>query len=221
MAPQRGPQNTSTTTSTPQQLMDQRLPYEQLIGAKLQGLSVPDMEDMIWARIKAQLDIDMPIDDTNGDGGDDDPSAPLTRGPLRWGLSVVLIALIAAFLIFNNKPTSIDNNPSLPAITQPANQPSNQPTGPPPGDEITITPRIPPVTATPVGQSVDTASLQPDTNLPVTTAIDPSLSNVPDSIFTLAQPPPVKPDTVPAPKKGKGVRGLNQDDYRIVPKEQE
>ena len=48
--------------------MDQRLPYEQLIGAKLQSLSIPDMEDMIWARVKAQLDIDMPTDD--GDGGD-------------------------------------------------------------------------------------------------------------------------------------------------------
>ena len=65
--------------------MDQRLPYEQLIGAKLQGLSIPDMEDMIWARVKAQLDIDMPTDD--GDGGDDGPQSPTAPAPILWGLT--------------------------------------------------------------------------------------------------------------------------------------
>jgi hypothetical protein len=200
--------------------MDQRLPYEQLIGAKLQGLTIPDMEDMIWARIKAQLDIDMPSDDPDDTGGDDDPSSPLTRGPLRWGLSVTLVALIAAFLIFNKKPTTPGNNPALPVLTQPANQPSNQPTGPPPGNDITTTPQlIPQVAPTPVGKPVDTTSL--DVNVPVTTAIDSANRNKPDSIFTLAEPPPVKIDSSPPQKKGKGVRGLKEDDYRIVPKEQE
>ena len=47
--------------------MDERLKYEQLIGEKLHNLPIPDMQDTIWARVKAQLDIDLPTDD--GDGG--------------------------------------------------------------------------------------------------------------------------------------------------------
>src|SRR5688572_5760066 len=115
--------------------MDQPLPYEQLISTKLQGLAIPDMEDMIWARVKAQLDIDMPTDD--GDDGDDGPQSPTAPRPISWSLSVVIIALIAAFLFFKNKPTTTDNNTALPIITQPAAQPSNEATGPPAGDPLT------------------------------------------------------------------------------------
>lgn len=202
--------------------MDQRLPYEQLISAKLQGLSIPDMEDMIWARVKAQLDIDMPTDDGDGDGGDDGPQSPAAPAPIRWGLTVMIIALVAAFLFFKNKTTITDNNPALPIITQPAAQPSNEATGPPASDPIpTPPPLIPQLTPTPVGSSVDTTSVQPDLAIPVTTGIDSANINKPDSIFAQAEPPPVKTDTIPPKKKGKGVSGLKDDDYRIVPKNKE
>jgi len=200
--------------------MDQRLQYEQLIGEKLQGLSIPDMEDMIWARVKAQLDIDMPEDDK--DGGENGPQSPVERGPLVWGLSIIIVALITTLLFLKNKPATTENIPSLPLITQPANQPANQPTGPPAANKITTaTPLIPQVTTTPVGSSVDTASLQQDLSVPVITAIDGAKSDKPDSTFAQAQPPPVNIDTIHSKKKGKGVSGLKDDDYRIVPRNKE
>ena len=200
--------------------MDQPLPYEQLISAKLQGLSIPDMEDMIWARVKAQLDIDMPTDD--GDGGDNGPQSPVAPGPIRGGLTVMIIALVAALLFFKTKPTTTENNPALPIITQPAAQPFNESTGPPAGEPVpAATPLIPQLTPTPVGSSIDTTSVPPDFAIPITTAIDSSKNVQPDSLFTLAQPPPVKTDTITPKKKGKGVSGLTDDDYRIVPKNKE
>jgi len=201
--------------------MEQRLQYELLIGEKLEGLSIPNMEDMIWARIKAQLDIDMPTDDN--DGGDNGPKSPLTRGPLSRALSIAIIALITAFLFFKNKPATIESTPALPSITQPANEPSNQPTGPPAaGIETPVTaPAMQQVTPTAARKSIDTSSLQPALNGPLTTAIDEVSKDQPDSVFTKAESPPLKVDTLPTKKKGKGVSGLKDDDYRIVPKKNE
>ncbi len=201
--------------------MDQPLQYEQLIGVKLQGLTIPDMEDMIWARVKAQLDIDMPTDDN--DGGDNGPQSPIARGPLSWAISVVIVALLTAFILLKTKPTTIENTPSLPVITQPANEPTNQPTGPPPDNKISTTsPFTPPVTITPVGRSIDSSSLQQGVNIPVSTAPDSASRDKSDSIFKQAQPPPAIIDTTTLPrKKGKGLSGLKDDDYRIVPKNRE
>ena len=198
--------------------MDQRLQYEQLIGAKLEGLSIPNMQDMIWARVKAQLDIDMPSDDN--DGGGNGPQSPIIKGPLRWGLSIVIVAVITAFFFFKNKPSLNENNPSLPITTQPINEPANQPTGPPgkANDIVDEAPLIPQVTNTPAAKPVDTSTLQRDLNAPFTAAFDSIKTIKPDSNFIRAQPPPIINDTLPPKKKGKGVSGLKDDDYRLVPK---
>ena len=202
--------------------MDQRLQYEQLMSEKLQGLSIPDMEDMIWARIKAQLDIEMPTDEEDDGGDDNGPQSPVSPKPLSWGLSIIIVALIAAFLLFKNKQTSKENNPSLPVITQPANQPSNQPTGPPADSKITTTtPLMPQLTVRPGDRSIDTATMQRDLNLPVGIAVDSAGSDKPDSMFTQAPPPAINIDTIPTKKKPKGVSGIKEDDYRIVPKNKE
>ena len=52
--------------------------YELTITSKLEALPLPNLEDAIWSRIEAQLDIDLPTDDGDGGnsgkggGGDDD-----------------------------------------------------------------------------------------------------------------------------------------------------
>jgi hypothetical protein len=198
--------------------MDQRLQYEQLIGTKLEGgLSIPNMEDMIWARVKAQLDIDLPTDEDGG--GDDGPQSPIGRGPLRWAIPAVVIALISIFFLFKNKPATTENT-SSPIITQPVNEPPSQATGPPPAinEIITPAPRSPQVTTTPGASPVDSSSGQQVLTPPITGGILDSIkTGKPDSLFTFT-PPPVKTDTIPAKKKGKGVSGLKDDDYRIVPK---
>jgi hypothetical protein len=111
--------------------MDQRLRYEQLISEKLESLPIPDMADAIWARIEAQLDIDLPTDE----GGGTTPDAPSGPGMMGWGLSVVIIALITAFLINKNKPDLKDSNTKLPATQNEQTTPALAPgTGPPPPD---------------------------------------------------------------------------------------
>ncbi|HEX2606857.1 MAG TPA: hypothetical protein VHK91_05735, partial [Flavisolibacter sp.] len=65
--------------------------YEQTITSKLEALPVPDMADAIWARIEAQLDLDMPTDDGGGN-----PSSPSGGG---WAGKASLFAVIAAIVI--------------------------------------------------------------------------------------------------------------------------
>ena len=43
--------------------MKEKRAYEHIISGKLEALPVPDMEDIIWARIETRLDTDMPTDD--------------------------------------------------------------------------------------------------------------------------------------------------------------
>ena len=37
--------------------------YEVTLTSKLEALPLPNLEHMIWSRIEAELDIDMPTDD--------------------------------------------------------------------------------------------------------------------------------------------------------------
>ena len=52
--------------------MNNKQAYEITITSKLEALPLPDMEDAIWSRIEAQLDIDLPTDD--GGGGTSAPN---------------------------------------------------------------------------------------------------------------------------------------------------
>ena len=199
--------------------MDQALKYEQIISQKLANLPIPDMEDMIWGRVKAQLDIDMPADDSNDDG--DIPHAP--AGPrLGWGLPVLLLAFVTAFFFFKNKTGTTTNSKQQPQITTPLPSPMGKSTDPPllrndanQPDETNrpagITPRA---IDTPVADTI----MQQDTN-------DISISpRIIDSSAVIANPliktgsPPATSDTIPPQKKQRGVRDIKDDDYRIVPK---
>jgi len=190
--------------------MDERLQYEQLIGGKLESLPVPDMQDAIWARVKAQLDIDLPADD--GDGGSS-PQSPSGPGMIGWGLSVVIIALVTTFLLLKNKPQTKDNN-NPPTITQQNDQPV-QPSGGPPlpnkssnKNPGSLTKQDP----LPIEPQNDSATQQNSLST-VPGAQDTVQTHLPAPDLTF-QPPA---DTTPL-KKGKGMKDLKDEDYRIVPK---
>lgn len=194
--------------------MNERLPFEQLIGQKLQSLPVPDMQDAIWARVKAQLDIDLPSDD--GDGGDAPPSPP-GPGLIGWGLSVVIIALVTTLFLLQNKPQTkdtIDTNTTTEQFLPPAEQSTGPPqpstntklktTAPAPSGEAAVTP------------AVETDSVaQQDVGLVLPGAADSVHTNLPPPSVSFVPP---KTDTLPPVKKGRGVKGLKDEDYRIVPK---
>ena len=195
--------------------MDERLRYEQLIGGKLQSLPVPDMQDAIWARIKTQLDLDIPTDDGDGGSSPQSPSGPKIIG---WGLSVVIIALITTFFLLKNKPAR--NNSAPPSTIEQSISPNTQSNSPPIQRDNTIN-----KTSAPVSEGADDilnnagndSLVQQD---PVTTipfAADSTSANLPPPLVTI--PSPQAADTTAmVKKKGRGMTGLNDSSYRIVPK---
>ncbi len=187
--------------------MDQKAAYEITITEKLEQLNVPDMVDAIWARIESQLDIDMPPDDAPAGG-----QSPSGGGSWRIAGMIVFVAALVATLYFTNrKPTN--NNPEK-VIESPAtiSNPDNTLDKPPPR------------TITPVRQFAPVTDQDALTNSPL--LVDSSIDRAPDQQLIMApDSPPVAPpiffpgDT--AGKKRRGVQGITDDDYRIVPKKKD
>jgi hypothetical protein len=195
--------------------MDERITYEQLIGDKLQHLPVPDMQDAIWLRIKTELDNDMPEGD-DGEGGNV-PQAPKSPALLGWGLAVVVVALIAAFLLFKKAPKTKTNTKQADTVTQ-IMTPTVQSTSPP-LPEVKTNNKTAPVVQQANGPvpnvAIDLpAAKQPGEPITVPGSKD-SVQQMQPSIVNTA--PAVK-DTVAPVKKGKGLSGIKDEDYRIVPK---
>lgn len=195
--------------------MNQKTTYEITIAEKLRELNAPGMRDAIWSRIEAQLDLDLPNDDTPSKP--EGPKAPdwtsFTKG---FGFFAVVVAVVTVFFISKNQdrptinkdnaPASIENilpasgDNESPPPDQPAHQPitgNSQATDQPPApasDSFINTPFIP-TTGNPVNIATDT---------PVAT---PFKSPPPEVI------PPIRQDTVP--KKSKGFKGITDSDYKI------
>jgi hypothetical protein len=191
--------------------MNDKTTYEITITEKLQQLPLPNLEDAIWARVKAQLDLDLPTDD----GGNGGPDAPAGSGS-TWGAGVFLFvaAIVAVFLLHKNETQQ--PSPAAPVqnsttISSPAQQPAADSTqtrrGVSTSPAQTIRPGDQPVSAalSPPGDSVSIAPL------PVLPSVDSQQRT------TLVLPPPILADTTRPKPKTKGVRGLTDADYRIVP----
>jgi hypothetical protein len=196
--------------------MNEKAAYELTIAEKLELLTVPDKVDAIWARIEAMLDIDMPTDD-----GPEDPPVNPPSGSGLWnitGIAIFIAALIATIYFTNKKPNINSNTINTPrdSATTIINQPASTNNKPPPAELIPQSPqRI---------MQDSSASLQSSLPLP---AIMDSLSfkgsDEPsplllDSAFNnLPATPVVTPPVDTGKKKGRGVKGITDDDYRIVP----
>jgi hypothetical protein len=197
--------------------MNQKATYELTITEKLEQLTAPDMVDAIWARIEAQLDLDLPTDD----GPTNPPAAP-TSGPRKWINRGFIIAAVAIVLIyfFNNRKQTITSN-DQPTITAPVTTPNN--------NESPVRNNSPGTNNANTPQNNSSAPTTSSTVLPVDSAapVTGPLPLQPDStaVQTNAQlvitPPLVSPQKNTAPdstKKGRGVKGITDNDYKIVPK---
>ncbi len=186
--------------------------YEVTITSKLEALPIPDMADAIWTRIEAQLDIDLP---TNDGGGNNPPSGPTGFG---WYGGAGLIVIAAAIITFlsvkkddQKTETTVDKvNPSKVDSTEtralaPAKNPDSKSTATAPFD-IGI---------------VDSSVV-----VPTDSAIfvhEPALPPIKDSVILGNDQPKnyfLSKDSTP-PKKLRGVRGITDSDYRIVPKQKD
>jgi hypothetical protein len=213
MAPERSTENPAKNDTAFRNLMEHRPAYEQLISGKLELLPVPDMADAIWARIERQLDIDLPTDGGNNGPVPTKPSGP---GALGWGLSIFVVALITAFLLYKKEPqTGKPANQNLPAATEQIQQPAQNTTAPPLPGRTTGT------TNTEVRKEPANQPLNPAPDSIVQQPVVSAPLHAPDSVKTLPAEPLVKAptaaDSVQTSRKKRGVSGITDADYRIVP----
>ncbi|TWI78358.1 hypothetical protein IQ13_4043 [Lacibacter cauensis] len=199
--------------------MNQKATYELTITEKLEQLTAPDMVDAIWARIEAQLDMDLPTDE----GPANPPAAP-TSGPGKWLNRGFMLAAVAIVLIyfFNNRKQTITSN-DQPTITAPVPTPNNNDNpvrNNSPGTSNTQAPQnntsdpTNAITVLPVDSNVIAPVTGPVLLQPDTAAVKTNSAPV----FT---PPVVTPQKNNAPdstRKGRGVKGITDADYKIVPK---
>lgn len=194
--------------------MNQKAAYEITIAEKLEQLSVPDMVDAIWARIETQLDIDMPTDD-----GPANPPGNPSPGNGLWNMTglVLFIAALVAVIYFTNKKTNTTNNEiesssnTNPIITAPGNTKDKSP---PPNSILPSQQQSSPGLnadrpAPLIADSTNSQANEP-VNIPVI-----NTRNVVDSSFSVPPPIVTVPDTTK--KKGRGVKGISDNDYRITP----
>lgn len=191
--------------------MDQKAVYEITVTEKLEQLTVPDLADTIWARIETQLDIDMPTDD----GPSEPPTKPSWGNGFGLGL-VFIAALISIIYFVNVKPNAAKNDstvsPETPTIiSAPANENDKRP----PSPNIIIP-------SSPIIRQNDSVNLPPDNA--VTTVIDSAVGTgqtITDSVKgepVVLTPTIVNPTAVDTKaKKNRGVKGIQDADYRVVP----
>jgi hypothetical protein len=199
--------------------MNQKATYELTITEKLGQLTAPDMVDAIWARIEAQLDMDLPTDD----GPTNPPAAP-TSGPRKWINRGFIIAAVAIVLIyfFNNRKQTITSN-DQPSITAPVTTPNN--------NENPVRNNSPGTNKANAPQNNSSVPTTSSTGLPVdsnaTVPVTVPLQSAPDSNTVQTNAPPVTNPPLVTPqkntppdstKKGRGVKGITDNDYKIVPK---
>lgn len=185
--------------------------YEQTIAGKLEALPLPDMADAIWARIEAQLDLELPTDD--GPGGDA-PDFP-TGGFVIGGIGLIVLAVLIAF--FSSSKTNQNSKPSN-NIQPPASQTIQSTVAKPPGNTgSSNTPNA--STAIPFSPSVTSSAEDSNTVVqqPFVAPADSVFATPPLVTTALATPVP-KADTTQPVKKQRGAQGINDADYRIVPK---
>lgn len=192
--------------------MNQKETYEIIIAQKLEQLPVPAMEDAIWDRISAQLDIEMP-QTTPPDNTPPDNSAFLNTATLFVLLTALSCYLLIEFFHQTHKlatPPPVSTPATIIKDTVWHELPPPTLVQPPPEEKKAIdkNAQLQPDTA----QSLQSPALtQPEQD---SVAAEPQLLiNTPPVI--VPTPPPV--DTAKKPKP-KGVRGLTDDDYKIAPK---
>ncbi len=178
--------------------MNQPTTYEQLIAQKLQELAVPDQANAIWATIEHQLNIEMPGTDPGSGGG----------GHGNWwmgggSLLTLFVAVVTYISVSNQHFENQRHIKERPAVEhrRPARK-TGQDSAKNEQPENPARPR----------QGIAEKPAK-EAGIPVTR--DSAASANPP--VTAPEPVPVPADTVPPAKKPRGVRGISDADYRLIP----
>ncbi|HEY8895314.1 MAG TPA: hypothetical protein VIM79_10890 [Niastella sp.] len=199
--------------------MNERTSYEILISEKAAQCTVPDMADNIWSAIDAGLQAS-PANANNNDHGQLN-AANHAGNWLGWGkLSlfiaggcIAIITIVALLLRESNKP----NNKIYPVQPEHQSAPAQPAKGSAHLDSVErkkTTPAFSPtVKNTPVILP-DSTLIKKDSAMNMPIIIPPIVDS------GMASPQQQQPDssiTTPKNKKPRGVRGINPDDYKIIP----
>jgi len=184
--------------------------YENTITSKLEALPLPDMADAIWSRIEIQLDTDMPTDDSGG--STPSPVSPTGIGLIGGSALFILAAGIISFFYFsrtdgNAETNSIELRPAQVDSVTLGYGSENPPPRNTPNLIVPITPKELPKDSTITNDSsniISTVTIPPPVD---------SSQQLKDASITLTP----KKDTVPPGRRSRGVKGITDDDYKIVP----
>jgi hypothetical protein len=191
--------------------MHDKKAYEQTITSKLEALPVPDMADAIWARIEAQLDLDMPEDD--GGGNNNPSSSPRMGWPGKLGIILFVAALVTTFFLSGSRKNTVAPGTTITNKNLVNDTASGSNSGSALIELVQGTGAKAPV------QTRDASANVLDTSLNQLTISSPGITDTIQQ-YTGDPAPQVQTvaDTTPPKPQGRGVRGIRDDDYRIKPK---
>lgn len=190
--------------------MNEKKRYEQIITGKLDALPLPDLQDAIWARIEAQLDIDLPTDD----GGGNTPSSGAPSGP-GWIGGAGFLLFVAVLITFFTLKKNNNEQPLTTPVSKPLIQKDsllNTNAQPPPASRSALP--VPVTTNSPINVAVPDRI---DTSSKALGVAAPSLQDTSVPISRVPLPDLQPKDTTVTKKRVRGVKGITDDDYRIVP----
>lgn len=206
--------------------MNNRQPYEITIADKLEQMPLPGLKDSIWSRIEVQLDEEMPT----GDNGNDGPQKPNGWNfPRIGGILGTFIAVIAIVaLLYKNNTNKISNQLEISPDTIIQTETPILQGESPPGKDLPSSPNNENINGNiqePAKQQVDVVSTpanpivkislpndSTENALPVI-PIDLKVSDAPVNV-----PIPQQSNTDSLRKKPRGIQGITNDDYRLMPK---
>lgn len=184
--------------------MSQPLTYEQLIAQKLQELEVPDQANSIWATIEHHLNIEMPVQGPGSGGGSGNSGWWFGSG--GGSLLTLFVATVTYIIVSKQKlerDRHLNDAPATIQYKQPKAKPDTAKRAVPLGEILKSKPEVSQAEEKPEEMTAPTAD---------------SISAAPVPKDVVEAPVQSLPkDTVPAAKKPRGVRGLSDADYRIVP----
>ena len=187
--------------------MNKQMTYEITIKKKLENIPVPDLSEMIWARIENELDTDP------GDSSDNNPPSPSSpTGGIILGGTALLFIMALTFYFLTKKPNDIPQIDKV-QTTLPV-QNNNQPNSP--GTNANVQPNTSPGNI----KQENIADTNMQVEIPFTSQSIVNDSIVKTEIVQGNEIPLTLPktmDTIPV-KKTRGVTNISNDDYKIVPK---
>ena len=187
--------------------MNKQMTYEITIKKKLENIPVPDLSEMIWARIENELDTDP------GDSSDNNPPSPSSpTGGIILGGTALLFIMALTFYFLTKKPNDIPQIDKV-QTTLPV-QNNNQPNSP--GTNANVQPNTRPGN---INQE-NIADTSTQVEIPFTSQSIVNDSIVKTEIAQGNETPLTLPktmDTIPV-KKTRGVTNISNNDYKIVPK---